>query len=66
MYFCFLIASELDTDSTQLIRVYDYTSIDFAVEQIRRRSPLVVASTSDVARTAKWRRKLNPNLKRGE
>jgi len=55
----FVIADQLGhADCTQIIKTYGHVSADFAVEQIRRRSPLVVASPKDVARTAKWHRNL--------
>ena len=58
----FVIADQLGhADCTQIIKTYGHVSADFAVEQIRRRSPLVIASASEVARTAKWHRKLSVN-----
>lgn len=56
----FVIADQLGhADCTQIIKTYGHVSAEFAVEQIRRRSPLVVASASEARRTEKWHRKLN-------
>jgi integrase len=56
----FVIADQMGhADCTQIIKTYGHVSADFAVEQIRKRSPLIVASSDAVARTAKWHSKLN-------
>ena len=56
----FVIADQLGhTDCTQIIKTYGHVSAEFAMEQRRRRSPLVVASASEARRTEKWHRKLN-------
>lgn len=56
----FVISDELGhADCTQIIKTYGHVSADYAVEQIRHRSPLIVASVGEAERTAKWHRKLN-------
>lgn len=62
----FVVADQLGhADCTQLIKTYGHVSVDFAVQQIRERSPLVAASAAEAKRAADWHRSVqdHPALK---
>jgi integrase len=55
----FVIADQLGhADCTQIIKTYGHVSAEFAVDQIRRRSPLIIASAEEVGLTAEWHQKI--------
>ena len=55
----FVVADQLGhADCTQLIKTYGHVSAEFAIEQVRERSPRVAASAAAVQKTAKWHKEI--------
>ena len=63
----FVVADQLGhADCTQLIKTYGHVSAEFAIEQVRERTPLVATSAAEVKKAAEWHKSIqdHPALKR--